>query len=308
MSVNTISNALFSIETKNLKEYELHVQFVNNNQHVVSDRKFTFIQKEEIEKGYTLDVFTQNATCEKKKNIKEIWKHIFRQNKDEKKYSKSKSETIATALNYNIQSENQPAQRIFVLDLQDPQTRYTVLTPIENYEKIIDEFLRTDLDTKKSVSDTEKINTLFKKYQVNFVLHEGSLKFDILNSKAFSPQEIEFFQDHSQGPNGERSPGPLLFCQCAEFFMNAFKFGQEAQGGESSFLASKYIVPLAEGAKFHPQEQSVVLFPPYYKDAYSSNGAYTQAISSRFSVNCELDEKTDITTMQLKMKDNDANG
>ena len=136
----------------------------------------------------------------------------------------------------------------------------------------------------------KKIHAQFQKqHSLDFIIKEGSLKRDLLLSGTFSDPEIEYFQTSGIGS--------IAFCQCAEVFMNGFKFGHAAASYGSAFSKDKYFSLLSsKAASFTPKAKSVVYYPPQYSKIYSLDGSFAHMLKGVFSLQGNWDAKNKITT------------
>lgn len=128
-----------------------------------------------------------------------------------------------------------------------------------------------------------RIKKLFSEHDrsIDFILFEGSLKADLLRSGLFSAEEISVLQEDSLGRQS--------FCQCAEFFMNAFKLGHTTPG----FPFHKYLVPIDPEKPFEPLSTSVVFYPKSYEELYSLESPIAHCFRKCFGV--VGDKVSDIT-------------
>ena len=151
-----------------------------------------------------LDVYSQNGVC-----TADILK-IF---------SKKDEQDVRKAVGM-LKSK---APTILVLDLRDPETGYKENSKgtIAKCEQGVCDFFKAK-SYDEAPKHAKKVHSAFTP---DFVLCEGSLKMDLLKCGGFSASEVEYFNT----PSGSKS-----FCQCTEFFMNAFKFGQVAQEKRAS--------------------------------------------------------------------------
>ncbi len=155
-------------------------------------------------------------------------------------------------------------------------------------EEVVCDFFKQEITNSAISSRSKKIHTLIQKnYPLDFVLCEGSLKMDILKYGGFLDKEIEYFQ--------KTKIGAKSFCQCAEFFMNAFKLGQEVRAHEGTFLGEKYFIPISKKyAVLKPQKKSTVFYPSSYKELYSLEGDFAKVMSSIFSVSGQFDKDSQV--------------
>lgn len=274
MSINNISNASFLLQKHNECAYELKIQFTNADEKAISDKSFTFKQQTlALQAGEILDVYSQNGICHQ-----EILGHLF-ENRDVKE--------IRSAVKKLAPPLTPSGPLFFVLDLKGETEGY--FDPqIAKCEQVVCDFFK-NITSHKASTRAKKVRSLFEQAApLNFVLCEGSLKSKLL--KEFSDPEIAFFQSKL---------GAHSFCQCAEYFMNGFKLGQEVGG----ISASNFITPVSEKfAAFYPYEKSTVWYPPSYKDLYSLDGTYAQTLKPVFFLSGNFDALDGITTMSVEVK------
>lgn len=276
MSMEQIDGSIFNIKPLNDGAYELKVQFLNKEKKHISDQIFTFCQKNQnLKDGKILDVYSQNGFCRTA-----MLKNLF------KKRDLKGVEQAAKKLASPFEPKG-PV--VCVLDIKGMQKSYQD-PKISKCEKVVCDFFH-----EKTVEDSQspigkKIHGLFQKsHPLDFVICEGSLKSHLLK-KFTDKQVVEYLQSKS---------GSKSFCQVAEFFMNGFKFGQEA----SDIKAKDYIKPVSSKFDvFHPYKKSTVWYPVLYKDLYSPQGVYAKALNPIFSVKGSLDENSGITTVNVEKK------
>jgi len=171
---------------------------------------------------------------------------------------------------------------------------------IAETEQLVSAFFqkkKLDPCADKVGSRAAEIHALFHQEHcsLDFILNEGGLKRDLVTSGILSDLEIAFFQ--SSGP------GAIAFCQCAEVFMNALKFGQSAACGAGVFSAEKYFSATSDLLPtFVAKTRSVVYYPPQYSKIYSLEGSFAQMLQGVFSVQGEVDVKRKITTWVVGSK------
>lgn len=261
--MNAISQCSFSLKSLHEQAYQLKVQFPNG-----SNKIFTFIQQSSLEKGEIVDIYSQNGACSAS-----ILNGLF-QKKDVQGIQKAVAK---------LQEPLGPS--VMALDLHDPNTGYVdCQETIPVCEEAVCSFLKESTADGTTSKSAKKVHALFQK-TLDFVICEGSLKMDLL--KGFSPQQVDYFLS-----------APASFCQCAELFMNSFKFGQEVDG----ILAEKYIKSVSSKfSVFKPYEKSTVFYPAMYKEIYSVDGSFAKGLKPVFSVSGGFDAVSKITTISLEM-------
>jgi hypothetical protein len=284
-----ISKSTFSLQPI-AGGYELQIKFLDKSDGVVSTRKFSFAQPKpaQVSKDDSkvslaqasmdelLDVYSQNGVCGE-----ELLKNLFTK-KDEQGVKKAAAVVKALAFK---------GPTMLVLDLKDPLTGYkpNALDTIAKAEKVVCDFFKSKGASNQASKHGNKIHSAVA---LDFVLCEGSLKQDLLKSGGFTASEVDYFHT---------AAGVQSLCQCAEFFMNAFKMGEQVQGG--AFLAAKYIVPVSgKFAAFKPCIKSTVLYPALYKEIYSLQGAFAKVLSTVYALFGKYDAATKITTMSVVAK------
>lgn len=299
MSVANISKSAFVLEPVKSGGYELQIKFLDSADSLISSRKFLFsqqtppsISREEgkvsrdgntEEQGEELlDVYSQNGECT---SPDEILTKLFK--KGDVKGVKSAAGVVkATAFK---------GPTILVLDLKahdlDKGYREQAGGTIEKCEDVVCDFFKKKTAGSQISKEARQVQSLLTP---DFVLCEGRLKVDLLKGGGFSASEIDYFHTRS---------GAQSLCQTAEFFMNAFKFGEMAQGEKGNFLAGKYIVPVSGRlASFKPCAKSTVLYPALYAKLYSPEGEFAKTLSTVFNVSGKLDAPSKITTMSMVRK------
>ena len=266
----SVSNVLFSLAPVKQDAYELQIKFFDEKETLVSDKKFTFVQGKSGE-GELFDVYSQNGT-----SVPNLLEHLF-MNHDESGIKKAATK---------VKGAKGPT--ILVLDLKDPVAGYNANETVAKGEKMFCSFFQNKPVDGTVSARAKKIKS--KIFCPDFVLCEGALKMDLLKSGGFSVSEVDYFNSPK---------GAMSFCKCAEFFMNAFKFGQVAHGPNGEFLAAKYIVPI-NGAVFGPFAKSTVLYPKMYQELYSPKGEFALVLSSVFSVTGDFDKQSKITTLSVE--------
>ena len=140
-------------------------------------------------------------------------------------------------------------------------------------EKTVLEFFKAKGKYEHSKSPNQFKNLFAQhNHKLDYIIFEGSLKADLLKSKIFSEQEAAFLQTD---PIGKQ-----VFCQCAEFFMNAFKLGSKAPGID----VHKYVIPVNSDKAFEPLTNSVVLFPKSYEKLYALDSPIAKCFQDCFHV------------------------
>jgi hypothetical protein len=271
----SVDHASFLLEPKKNGSYALQVNFMSAGKLATSSKEFTFTPYQGELSGELVDYYSQNGVCSP-----DILNHLFSKG-DEQGIKKAASKLKPLA---------GKVPTILVLDLKDPQSGYkpNLEGTVAKCEEVVCAFFK-----KPQPGVSKHARKAQALVAPDFVLCEGSLKIDLLAKGGFSPAEVDYFNS----PNGVTS-----FCQCAEFFMNAFKFGQEAHGPNGDFLAGKYIVPISGKAEFKPYAKSVVFYPALYKEVYSPQGAFAQVLSTAFQIEGMFDAPSKITTLTMQVK------
>ncbi len=285
MHANSIHHFSFSLNPLTDQSYDLNIQFLNDQDTIVSKITFTFLQAGKG-KDTLWDVFTKNGHCKSS-----LLEHLF-DKKDEK---------AAIQASVALKAAPPSGPVVFVLDLQEPHTHYSpchnCTETIAKCEEIVCRYFQSQC---KSAADStlkraKKMHALFhSSLPVDFILCEGSLKMDILKDGGFTEREKAFFQSKT---------GAIAFCQLTEFFMNAFKFGQITMGSTIRFSAERYLHPISNRfAAFQACQISTVLYPSLYKTIYSPSSEFAKALSAVFSVTGEYNNSTGITTLNIARK------
>ncbi len=265
----SVSRVLFSLSPLNGDAYQLDASFIGSENSVVSRRRTVFQQKTVPEVGQVFDIWSHNGVaCSpiafSSRDIKELRHAVQRK-------------------------EEINGLSVVALDLQDEQQLYRDKEQIQRAEGVVCDFYRGK-QSSDSLDRVQKVqDILVRVLPVDSVLCEGRLKCDLLGT--FSEQEIEFFL--------KKGTGSLSFCQYAEFFMNAFKMGQEPTG--MPIFALNYFESIRR--PFHPQLTSTVWYPASYKDLYSFEGSFMKEMRNVFSLT-ELctDPESKITAITMRKK------
>lgn len=257
--------------------HELQVKFLDGNKSLVSTKKFTFTPPKDVLKGEVVDVYSQNGiTCD------DILKHLFK---------KSDAQCVQKASGLLKDLKLNKPETLLVLDLKDGALGYGEgqEASVSKCEQTVCRFFKNGVDS--SVSQHAK--KFLKHFTPDFIFCEGSLKIDLLKSGNFDAAEIAYFNSKE---------GVMDFCQCAEFFINASKFGEEAQCAKTgSFLLDKYIAPVASKVAFQSCALSTVLYPAHYQHLYSPE-KIDLLFGSSFSVKGQMDAKTKISLVTMEKK------
>ncbi len=265
MSMQSIYQSSFSLQTRHEQAYSLRIQFSDQKGAMISSRQFDFIQQPSMPEAEIWDIYSQNGVCQQP---------LFssRDERDMKKAVKKWSEAPL----------KQPT--ILVLDLKDSKGKYGHARQIETQEEEVCDFFKHKTTYPFLSRHAAKIQPLFQN-TLDFVLYEGRLKKDLL--PAFSDTEAEFFQTTPQGA--------IQFCQCAEFFMNGFKLGQVTRGIQSA----DYIYSIS-GRVFQSFEKSTVWYPPIYQHMYSPSGTFAETLRQVFSVQGSFDPQSKMTSLTVE--------
>lgn len=298
MSTQMINKSLFILEPVEEGGYELCIKFLDKTEGLVSAKKFTFSQakpiqgskeegkvsnddgknaKKEPVENELLDVYSQNGVCSPN-----VLTNLF---------SKGDEQGVKKAAQM-LKASTFQGPTILVLDLKDPETGYkeNAKETIVKCESAVCDFFKSKTPSTEAGKHAKKIHGSAP----DFVLCEGNLKMDLLKCGGFAASEIDYFHT----PSGAKS-----FCQCAEFFMNAFKMGETAQGEKGALLADKYIVPVSgKFTSFKPCSKSTVLYPALYKDIYSVQGEFAKVLGTVYSVSGKYDLSSKITMMSVTKK------
>ncbi len=227
-----------------------------------SDKSFIFTQQQDLNKGEILDVYSQNG-------------FVF--TSSDEKGVKNAAKKLALATPHG------PV--VFVLDIKDAEKSYLDLSTISKCEEAVCSFFEQNM-ASSTLKHANKIHALLSS-KLSHIICEGSLKAELV--KTFSEAQADYLLN--------TPAGAIDFCQITEFFMNGFKFGQEAPG----ILAQDYICSLSDSA-FKPCESSTVWYPALYEKVYAPTGAFAQSLMPVFSVSGSLDAKSKITTLTMEMK------
>ena len=184
--------------------------------------------------------------------------------------------------------------RCLVTDFKDTKGRYENCLEISNTEKTFADFFRRAPSTNAKVQ--VEIQRLFKDNRINFFIHEGSLKADLIR-KAFNSRQSSFFQGTSEGSE--------VLCQLCEVLMNGFKQGcettvkEEVQFLPNDYLEALQIPPGCVGKEIprFPSAKLITFYPSHYVDVYSDRSKYFQLITKTFFANHYYERETTIITI-----------
>lgn len=281
MSMQSIVKSSFDLTYLNEKSYEIDVHFWNVAGCVVSKKSAVFTQVQSVTSGETWDVYSQNGVCcDPILNLfKDKYACLFK-HADER--------GIKKAADYRKGLSQ--ISGVLVLDMKDQNKKYLDKMTISKSEEVVSNFLKTKKVNADFLPRAKKLHAVFQEsLPIAFVLCEGSLKCDILHN--FSDVESDYFLNTAQGR--------VDFCQVAEFYMNGFKFGQEARG----IFSEKYFLSTSScSTSFKPQSKSTVWYPEAYKEVYSLDGPFATVMKPFFSVFGDFDAKSGITSMTLEVK------
>lgn len=267
MSVQSINKSTFSLTPLNESAYALNIAFSDKDGSLLSTKAFTFIQDPSAKEGEIFDIYSQNGACNRPLFTTKDFKGL----------------QLAAS---KLQLEKPKHPTVLVLDLKDSNKKYLEGFEIAQHEAVVCDFFQNGKIDPYLSKQAKKIVPLFQgTCPLDFVLCEGSLKKDLIHQ--FSDTQAEYFLSSSEGP--------ISFCQCAEYFMNGFKFGQEVTG----IPADHYIVPISNKV-FHPFQKSTVWYPALYKEIYSPEGEFAKTLKPVFSVSGAFDVKTQITQMSVE--------
>lgn len=275
-----ISQCSFTLTSHHARAYQLEMDFTDMAGSSLSKKHVNFTQDRAPVQGRLWDVASINSRCG-------VPSH----------FEKRDFESIKAALSQY--AEMGGADPIIVtLDIKDSHDLYdSAACPGESIsseeDAVCDFFRATELDLPNS-STRKKIHSLFQSvHPVDFVLREGSLKKDLLQTGLFSDAEADFFQKR----------GGKAFCQVAEFFMNGLKLGSVARSTAGDFPLYAYVTSLLSvPTSFGPYNESTVLYPPLYQETYSLEGPFFRSLASVYSVSGSLDPKSKITTVNVAAK------
>jgi hypothetical protein len=278
----SMHSSSFFISPLNDSAYELKIQF-EDMQGGKTNHSFVFIQTP-IKEGKIFDVFTKNGKCSP-----DILANLF-ETDDLKELSYSMKQLGSV--------NNDPLVAVF--DLKDPNQGYLSCynfdaSSIEKCEDVVCEFFKGKYpEIPKEAS--EIYHFAKNELPLDFLIQEGTLKKNILQKGGFTEQQVEYL-------NANHGKGAIAFCQLAEFFMNAFKTGQETKNGGDLFQAQSFIKPISSRFDvFYPCSTSIVYYPSLYKKIYSPEGAFAQTLSHAFDITGKFYKKTHITSLQMEKK------
>ena len=261
--------------------YKIYISFYSDDakQHLISKRKLT-ITKEPISQANTgkpvYDIYSYNGNSTSK---------ISKLLNDKNFSSETIEECGATidVFNQLTQHADMDCQVLFVLDIknfpQHEQDRsYTNRKSIENSEQNILNFLKSD--HPQGSQQAKKFRSLMHSTPLNFVLLEGGLKAAVIEDDFLSDSEKLFLQT--------KGVGNLSFCQLIEFFLNAFKRGEQVTIKKHSptgvvekktYDRAAYLKKIDDsGPEYMPTDISHTIYPlSYYHVA--TQGIYTTSMS-----------------------------
>jgi hypothetical protein len=263
--------------------YKVYVNFYSDAQktHLVSTRKLTITKEPQTPPrsgNPVYDIYSYNGqTGSARKPL------LGKQNFSSKKIR----ECLATIAVFNqLQSPiDQACQILFVLDLKqftenNEHATYANRQSIEASEQEMLNFLSSG--NQAASSKAHEFRTLLLSTAINYVILEGGLKAAFLEEDFLSEAEKQFLQT--------RGTGCVSFCQLIEFFLNAFKRGEEVTlkiGDTNTPVIQKktygkapYLKKLNETAPdYVPTEISHTLYPAAYYDI-ATTGIYTSSMQN----------------------------
>lgn len=279
-----IENCSFELKSLNEDAYELDVKFLGKKNVKISNATIVFKQEKLVSCGETVDIYSQNGVSTK--NIQELFtseEHGLFKPADLKGMAIAARKMQTTVLN---------GPTVIALDMKDEEKSYLQKYCIREVEAGVCAFFQQKKPQSKALGAAEKVRALIQKeLPCDFILAEGTLKSDIIHT--FSEKEAEWFLT--------TKTGAIKFCQCAEFYMNAFKLGQAPDG----MFADDYFHPISSSAgSFQPQSKSTVWYPESYKQIYSLNGKFSKTMKKVFSLEGSegYDIHTGITSISVEMK------
>lgn len=277
-NMHPVNHSSFALSKLHEDSYQLSIQFSNKEKgNLISQNTVIFYQKPPVSNGVVWDVFSKDCFCDK-----QIVKKSFKTND---------IELLNQASQHLPYPESHPIVAVF--DIKHHNKRY--LSPeIADSEKSICKFIQGPKPA--SENNAAKIHSIFHtSLPLDFVLCEGSLKKTLLEEGGFDEKAVEYLNSKS---------GSMDLCQCAEFFMNAFKLGHHAQAnGGNVFKSEDYLIPVSNKYTVYPsQNVSTTIYPSKYKNIYAVDGYYASILSKIFTISGSFYDQANLTLMQVKNK------
>ncbi len=251
----------FTIHPQGQDHYQLEIGFANNMAETNTFRKVSFFTECEPVQNTVWDICTKNGHTQSC--------NIF-----------NKKDTKAVKKAVELLPDDRPPT-ILTLDLKDKLEGYSASCKEEI--RLKENQIITSMKTKKVFKD-----------HIDFMLHEGSLKADLLQAGLFSEKECAFLNSPA---------GAMPFCQIAEYFMNGFKLGACAKIHGVVFSAKQYITPVSERfSEFLPVKQSIVLYPEEYQKLYSQESPFARSLEPAFVVEGDYFAESGITKICVEKR------
>ncbi|MDP3561945.1 MAG: hypothetical protein Q8R83_07195 [Legionellaceae bacterium] len=300
---NKITECDFNIEAcqnkshhpQKLGGYKIYINFYSDEakQSLVSRRKLTITKEHGLHAktgSPVYDIYSYNGNSTSK-----ISKLL-----NDKNFSKETVEECKAtieAFNKRTQQADMDSQVLFVLDIKNfpkhPHDRsYSDKRSIDESENKILEFLKSDHD--KGSQQAKAFRSLLLSTPLQFVILEGGLKAAFIEDNFLSDAEKLFLQT--------KGVGNLSFCQIIEFFLNAFKRGEQvtvkkySDSGaieKSTYDRTPYIKKLSEkGPDYVPTDISHTIYPLAYNHV-ATKGIYTTSMAKSTLFHIETIENSD---------------
>lgn len=276
-----LSGSAFSLTCLHESAYQLDMKFLSTKGTEISRETRIFTQKQAAGSGEILDIYSQNGvSCAQPVKLFTCQETGLFTQKDLIRMKKAADK---------LEEHGRVFCTVLVLDMKDEKKSYLDKGTIQKAEKAVGEFFKKEEKVPEVLERAEKMHQLFreKKLQCDFVVCEGSLKSDLL--KGFSETEAAWLLNTKEGV--------ISFCQYAEFYINAFKFGQST----CEVSTEPYFLSLSTGT-FIPQAKSTVWYPDPYQETYALDGAYAQTLQAAFKVSGSKDLDKKITSMTVELK------
>ena len=295
------------MRTEKEDAYKIYINFYSDEAkaHLVSKRKLTITKEPQTTTllgDPVYDIYSYNGVSTSK----------TAQLLNEKNFSlKTIHECASTIAVFNALQQNVAVacQILFVLDIKNfpkgiDDRSYTNKRSIETSENKILNFLRGD-NTGSSLQARE-FRSLLSSSSLSYVLLEGGLKAAVIEDHFLSEAEKNFLQT--------KGTGCQSFCQIIEFFLNAFKRGEEVTlktqiphsetVEKRTFNRAPYLKKINEdNPDYQPTNRSHTIYPRAYYEI-ATQGIYTSSMrSSTFFHTTIIERENQVVEMITVKKD-----
>lgn len=196
----------------------------------------------------------------------------------------------------------QDCVKMIVLGMKDISGNYNDKASIKQNEELIGTFfVNNNQPNKKAQQQCIIYQIINKQLNVNYIMREGSLKCDLLNSNNmyFNEKEILFFQNKDKF-------GPMYLCQLCELIMNGFKSGFKITARieiKNTLEAKNYLICISMLAS----QVDINLNTNNYKKQRKQRKNKNSSCKSNYNGNKTTSEITVINTQEIICRNFDIN-